>query len=87
MRYLIEVSGPYDERAEELLAGFDLRTIGETRVLCADLDQAALHGLLERIRVLRLQLVEVRRVRPATTTPGADSRPGGVRPSGPVGQG
>lgn len=68
MQYEICVSGSCDARGEELLAGLDVRTVGDTRVLSADLDQAALHGLLERIRVLRLQLIEVRRVRPYQLT-------------------
>jgi len=34
----------------------------ETVVCGADLDQAALYGLLERIRALGLELVEVRRI-------------------------
>lgn len=65
MRYDIRVSGPWDERVDELLAGLEVRDVGDSRVLTADLDQAALHGLLERVRVLGLELIEVRRVRPS----------------------
>jgi hypothetical protein len=64
MRYEISVSGRWGARSDDLLAGMEVRTIGDTRVLSADLDQAALNGLLERIRVLGLELIEVRRVRP-----------------------
>ena len=63
MQFAIRVSGPWDARAAELLAGVDMRIDGETRVLSADLDQAALQGVLQRIEVLGLNLIEVRRVR------------------------
>jgi hypothetical protein len=41
----------------------DQHTDGTVLVLRAELDQAALHGLLERVRVLRLDLLDVRRSR------------------------
>lgn len=41
----------------------DQRTDGTVLLLRAELDQAALHGLLERVRVLRLDVLEVRRSR------------------------
>jgi hypothetical protein len=63
MQFAIRVSGPWDAHADELLAGVDMHVEGETRVLSADLDQAALQGLLQRIEVLGLNLIEVRRVR------------------------
>jgi hypothetical protein len=64
MRYEISVCGQPHDRHDVMLAGVDSRTVGDVRVLSADLDQAALHGLLERIRVLGLELIEVRRVTP-----------------------
>lgn len=41
----------------------DQHTDGTVLLLRAELDQAALHGLLERVRVLRLDLLDVRRSR------------------------
>jgi hypothetical protein len=41
----------------------DQHTDGTVLVLRAELDQAALHGLLERVRLLRLDLLDVRRSR------------------------
>jgi hypothetical protein len=40
----------------------------ETVLRASHLDQAALHGVLERVRLLGLELVEVRQVRGRTPT-------------------
>ena len=47
------------------LAGQELRTV----LVCAVPDQAALHGLLARLRDFGLELVEVRAVTPAGHDP------------------
>jgi hypothetical protein len=47
----------------DLFPDVDQHTDGTVLVLRAELDQAALHGLLERVRVLRLDLLDVRRSR------------------------
>jgi hypothetical protein len=64
-RYEIRLSGPLDEASREAFLGFDVMTDATLTVVMAELDQAALHGLLERIRTLGLELLEVRRVRGA----------------------
>lgn len=55
--------------SEQLLAAFERMeaTVGanETVLRGPPLDQAALHGLLDRIQALGLELIEVRRVNPA----------------------
>jgi hypothetical protein len=65
MRYAVRVAGLLDEPVPALLDGVEVRDEGETQVLTAELDQAGLHGLLERIRVLGLDLIEVKRLRPS----------------------
>ena len=63
MRYEILIAGEVDDRAADMLAGLDVSFDAGTATISGDLDQAALHGLLERIRTLGLELLEVRRVR------------------------
>jgi hypothetical protein len=50
-------------RSADSFLGLDVRTDCGILLLRAELDQSALHGLLERIRVLHLDLLDVRRVR------------------------
>ena len=40
---------------------------GETLLTCPDLDQAALHGVLRKLRDLGIPLISVVRVEPGTT--------------------
>ena len=42
---------------------------GQVVIVGGDFDQAALHGLLQRIRVLRLELLDLRRTRGAPRRP------------------
>lgn len=42
--------------------GLEVTTDGGETLIRGDLDQAALHGTLERVRMLRLELVEARRL-------------------------
>jgi hypothetical protein len=60
MQYVIRVAGVWDDAAADMLAGLEAHVEAEEILLSGDLDQAALNGFLERIRVLGLDLIEVR---------------------------
>ena len=62
-RYEIRVAGRLDETTAAAFDGLDVTARGTVTVITGELDQAALHGLLERIRSLGLELVEARRAR------------------------
>ena len=62
-RYEIRVAGQLDETTAAAFGGLDVAARGTVTVITGELDQAALHGLLERIRSLGLELVEARRTR------------------------
>jgi hypothetical protein len=62
-RYEIRVAGELDEATAAAFAGLDVAVRGAVTVITGELDQAGLHGLLERIRSLDLELVEARRCR------------------------
>jgi hypothetical protein len=61
-RYEICVAGRLDETAGRVLAGLDVSTRGAVTIIAGEFDQAGLHGLLERIRSLGLDLIEARRI-------------------------
>jgi hypothetical protein len=60
--YEIRLAGQLDETREAAFAGLNLASHGQVTVITGEFDQAALHGLLERIWLLGLDLVEARRV-------------------------
>ena len=61
--YEIRVAGQLDETTAAAFSGLDVASRGDFTVISGEFDQAALHGLLERIRSLGLDLLEARRVR------------------------
>lgn len=62
-RYEIRVRGRVGEKVAARFAGFDLEVEPVETVLRGPVqDQSALHGILEQIESLGLELVEVRRV-------------------------
>ena len=65
-RYELRVQGHLDDRWADLGEGLILtrERDGTTTLRGAPMDQAALHGLLTRIRDLGLPLVSIRRVGP-----------------------
>ncbi|MBO0828319.1 MAG: hypothetical protein J2P24_11120 [Streptosporangiales bacterium] len=63
-RYRVLVAGELTAADRDVFAGLEISTERADTVISGDLDQAALHGLLERVRTLGLELVEVRRVGP-----------------------
>lgn len=62
-RYEIRLAGRPDDTASEVFAGLDLVSDGKFTIVSGEFDQAALHGLLERVRALGLELIDVRRAR------------------------
>jgi hypothetical protein len=60
--YEIRITGQLDEASAAAFAGLEVASQGQVTVITGEFDQAALHGLLERIRLLGLDLVEARRV-------------------------
>jgi hypothetical protein len=63
MRYEIRIAGQCDAAIAAAFPDAEIVQANGSTVLLADLDQAALHGLLERIRIRGIELLEVRRAR------------------------
>ncbi|HEY3089209.1 MAG TPA: hypothetical protein VGJ59_14245 [Jatrophihabitantaceae bacterium] len=63
-RYWILLAGELNDVAREAVDGWRIEPIGADTALIGDMDQAALHGVLNRIRFLGLPIVEVCRLRP-----------------------
>jgi hypothetical protein len=69
--YEIRVTGQLDTAAAAAFADLSITASGGMTMLRGEFDQAGLHGLLEWIRALGLDLVDARRVRiPATSQAG-----------------
>jgi hypothetical protein len=66
LRYEIKVKGHLDKYWSEWFNGMDIQNLsGGEAVLCGPvIDQAALHGLLIKIRDIGLPLISVQNIRP-----------------------
>jgi hypothetical protein len=62
--YEVRVMGSLGPVAREAFGGLEIDTEPTATVLSGELDQAALLGLIDRVRALGLELVDIRRVRP-----------------------
>ena len=63
--YEIRIAGQVDEAALKSFAGPGVTCRAGVTVITGQFDQAALHGMLQMIRSLGLDLLEARRVRGA----------------------
>ena len=66
--YEIRVVGSLGPAAREAFSGLSVDVEPPTTVLSGDLDQADLHALLDRVRALGLELVDVRQAPPGPLT-------------------
>ena len=60
--YEIRIAGRVDETTLTSFAGLTVRFGDDVTVVTGQFDQAALHGMLEMIRSLGLDLLEARRI-------------------------
>ena len=63
-RYRIVLSGQLGDVSRQAFDGLQIEQVGENTELTGDLDQAALHGVLNRAYRLGLELVEAVRLPP-----------------------
>lgn len=81
--YEIRVAGTLGPAAREAFGDVSVETEPTSTVLTGELDQAALHGLLERVRALGIELMDIRRVRPLADPASGDDAAGAAAESGP----
>ena len=79
--YEIRIAGRVDEATLTAFAGLAVRLRDDDTIVTGQFDQAALHGMLEMIRSLGLDLLEARRIdaAPPRDDPGATRPDGGRR--------
>ena len=65
----LRTGSPADDHAAGCFADLDVSSAGEVLVVGGEFDQSALHGLLQRIRVQRLELLDLRRTRGVARRP------------------
>lgn len=75
-RYEIRVAGHLDQRRAHALGCEELRLLpaGDSQLTVVAVDQAALYGLLTRLRDVGLELVSVERVPAPRHRPACDDR-------------
>jgi hypothetical protein len=61
-RYRITIAGVLGSVSRQAFEGFDIECNGGHTLLIADLDQAALYGVLIRVQSLGLELMELARI-------------------------
>ncbi len=61
-RYRITVAGALGRTSREIFADFAIETNGAKTVLSGDLDDSGLYGALNRLQMLRLELLELVRM-------------------------
>ena len=68
--YQVRTRGRMSDRWSDVFEGMTLvhEVGGTTLICCPDIDQAALHGVLARVRDLGLPLISVTRLGPECTT-------------------
>jgi hypothetical protein len=64
--YEIRIAGRLDETTLTWFTGLKVRYRDDTTLITGQFDQAALHGVLEMIRSLSLDLLEARRIADAS---------------------
>ncbi|HEV7655532.1 MAG TPA: hypothetical protein VGP36_12485 [Mycobacteriales bacterium] len=62
-RYEIRSSGASDRSTEDAVGGLDVIAADAVVLICGEPDQSALHGVLQRIRIMRWELLDLRRTR------------------------
>ena len=78
--YEIRIAGRVDETTLTSFAGLTVRFGDEVTVVTGQFDQAALHGMLEMIRSLGLDLLEARRIDAPPPRDGSHTADGERRP-------
>ncbi len=65
-QYEITVDGVVGPAVLGALEGFEARgtTVGRSRLVGEVVDQAALHGILERLEALHVDIVDIHRIEP-----------------------
>ena len=63
--YEVRVRGCLGPAAREAFSELEINTEPTATVLSGTLDQAALHGLIDRVRALGLELIDIKRVHEA----------------------